>query len=123
MNRDEGSWRENLANGDEPEVHRQGAAISLALNQNSHNRFWLNHYYLKTRDNPDYGMSFDGVTRRPNERFPARAYWGTDKTFDDSDTTASRRWSTNISSTPNRCCARRSVLPTISAATGRRRRT
>ena len=87
MNRDEGSWRENLANGDQPEVHRQGAAISLALNQNSHNRFWLNHYYLKTRDNPDYGIAFDGVTRRPNERFPSRSYWGTDKTFDDSDTT------------------------------------
>ena len=86
MNRDEGSWRENLANGDEPEVHRQGAAISLALNQNSNNRFWINHYYLKTRDNLDYGMSFDGTTRRPNERFPSRAYWGTDKTFDNSDT-------------------------------------
>lgn len=87
MNRDEGSWRENLANGDEPEVHRQGAAISLALNQDSNNRFWLNHYYLKTRDNLDYGISFDGATRRPNERFPSRAYWGTDKTFDNSDTT------------------------------------
>ena len=87
MNRDEGSWRENLANGDQPETHRQGAAISLALNQDSNNRFWLNHYYLKTRDNLDYGMSFDGLTRRPNERFPSRAYWGTDKTFDNSDTT------------------------------------
>ena len=87
MNRDEGSWRENLANGDQPETHRQGAAISLALNQDSNNRFWLNHYYLKTRDNLDYGISFDGVTRRPNERFPSRAYWGTDKTFDNSDTT------------------------------------
>ena len=86
MNRDEGSWRENLANGDDPEVHRQGAAISLALNQNSNNRFWINHYYLKTRDNLDYGMSFDSATRRPNERFPSRAYWGTDKTFDNSDT-------------------------------------
>ena len=86
MNRDEGSWRENLANGDEPEVHRQGAAISLALNQNSNNRFWINHYYLKTRDTLDYGMSFDSTTRRPNERFPSRAYWGTDKTFDNSDT-------------------------------------
>ena len=34
-----GSWRENLANGDQPETHRQGAAISLALNQDSNNRF------------------------------------------------------------------------------------
>jgi catecholate siderophore receptor len=89
MNRDEGSWRENLANGDEPEVHRQGAAISLALNQDSHNRFWLNHYYLKTRDTLDYGISFDNATRRPNERFPSKAWWGTDKTFDNSDTTIS----------------------------------
>ncbi len=87
LNRDEGSWRENTANGDEPEVHRKGAAISLALNQNSHNRFWLNHYYLRTRDNPDYGISFDNATRRPGERFASRSWWGTDKTFDNSDTT------------------------------------
>ena len=86
LNRDEGSWRENTANGDEPEVHRQGAAISLALNQDSNNRFWLNHYYLKTRDMPDYGVSFDNATRRPSDSFPSRSYWGTDKTFDNSDT-------------------------------------
>ena len=86
MNRDEGSWRSNPANGDEPEVHRQGAAISLALNQDSNNRFWLNHYYLKTRDTMDYGISFDPNTREPSKRFPSSTYWGTDRTFDHSDT-------------------------------------
>ena len=122
MNRDEGSWRENLANGDQPETHRQGAAISLALNQDSNNRFWLNHYYLKTRDNLDYGMSFDGVTRRPNERFPSRAYWGTEKTFDNSDTTITTLVN-RIPPRPGLDAAHAAASPTTSAATGRRRRT
>jgi catecholate siderophore receptor len=33
MQRDEGSWRSNPATGSEPEIHRKGLAISLALNQ------------------------------------------------------------------------------------------
>ena len=87
MNRDEGSWRSNPTNGDEPEIHRQGAAVSLALNQNSHNRFWVNYLHLKTRDNPDYGVPFDSATKRPTSLYPASTYWGANKTFDDSDTT------------------------------------
>ena len=87
MNRDEGSWRSNPATGDEPELHRQGIGVSLALNQSSNNRFWINHYFVKTRDNPDYGISFDSTTQRPSTRMPSTYYWGTSKTFDDSDTT------------------------------------
>lgn len=86
MRRDEGSWRENPASGDGPEVHRKGIGISLGLNQDSHNRFWINHYHLRTRDNPDYGISFDAATRAPNKRFPPSTFWGIDRTFDDSDT-------------------------------------
>lgn len=92
MQRDEGSWRFNPATGAEPEIHRQGAAFSLALNRDSHNRFWLNHYYIKTDDNPDYGVSFDNATRRPSERNlvtgpeTASLFWGTDRTFDKSET-------------------------------------
>ncbi|MDX9995258.1 MAG: TonB-dependent siderophore receptor [Rhodocyclaceae bacterium] len=92
MQRDEGSWRSNPATGSEPEIHRKGAAFSLALNRDSHNRFWLNHYYIRTNDNPDYGVSFDAATRRPSERdlVPGREtaslFWGTDRTFDKSET-------------------------------------
>lgn len=87
MHRDEGSWRSNPASGAQPELHRQGAALSLALNQTGQHKFWLNHYTLRTRDNPDYGISFDTATRRPGTRLPANYFWGTDKTFDNSDTT------------------------------------
>jgi len=86
MRRDEGSWRSNPATGDEPEVHRSGIALSLGLNQDTANRFWINHYHLRTRDIPDYGISFDAATRKPSRRMPSRYYWGIDRNFDDSDT-------------------------------------
>lgn len=86
MQRDEGNWRANPANGDEPEIHRKGIGISLALNQTGNSRFWLNHYLLETDDNPDYGINFDPATRRPSKIFPAGTYWGTDRTFDKSET-------------------------------------
>ncbi len=86
MQRDEGNWRSNPANGAEPEIHRKGAALSLALNRDSHNRFWLNHYYVETDDKPDYGISFDTATRRPSKRMPSEYYWGTERNFDKSET-------------------------------------
>ncbi len=102
MDRAEGSWRSNPASGTEPDIHRTGAAISLALNQSSNHKFWLNHYYLRTRDNPDYGIPFDSVTRRPATGYrvsstgaltgvplSAGSFWGTAKTFDNSDTSMS----------------------------------
>lgn len=85
MRRDEGSWRENPASGDGPEVHRKGLGLSLALNQDSANRFWINYFLLKTDDIPDYGVSFDAATRKPGKRFPAKTYWGIDRNFDTSD--------------------------------------
>lgn len=86
MDRNEGSWRSNPASGAEPTISRSGAAISLALNQSDKHKFWLNHYYLRTRDNPDYGISFDSTTRAPTKTFSATTFWGTRSTFDNSDT-------------------------------------
>lgn len=87
MNRDEGSWRSNPANGETPELHRRGVAVSLALNQDTGNKFWINHQYLQTRDIPDYGVSFDSGTRRPTSLYSPSTYFGANKNFDNSDTT------------------------------------
>lgn len=89
MQRDEGSWRSNPVTGTEPEIHRNGFALSLALNQDSNSRFWINHYQVETRDNPDYGISFDNATRAPGSFLPASTFFGIDRTFDVSDTRVS----------------------------------
>ncbi len=104
MDRAEGSWRSNPTSDAGPDIRRSGAAISLALNQAGNHKFWLNHYYLRTRDNPDYGIPFDSVTRQPASGFrtnntstgvltgvalPSSYFWGTSKTFDNSDTSMS----------------------------------
>jgi catecholate siderophore receptor len=123
MQRDEGSWRSNPASGAEPEIHRKGLAFSLALNQRGDHRFWLNHYILSTNDNPDYGISFDGATKRPgtSSRFSPDTFWGADRTFDKSDT----RITTLVHeyrSRPTASCARNCAAPITNAATGRARR-
>jgi catecholate siderophore receptor len=84
--RDEGSWRRNPATGQEPELHRKGYAVSLALNQSKDSKFWLNHVYSSTRDVPDYGISFDAATRAPGTQQPAKNFFGTVRNFDHSDT-------------------------------------
>lgn len=86
MQRDEGSWRSNPATGTEAEIHRKGIAFSLAMNQDSTNRFWLNHYYSETGDNPDYGINFDAATRAPSKRLPVDYFWNIDRNFDNSTT-------------------------------------
>ena len=86
LTRDEGSWRSNPTTGTEAELHRDGLAVSLALNQDSSNKFWLNYLELQTNDNPDYGVSFDPATRAPGTALPASTFFGNDKTFDTSDT-------------------------------------
>ena len=89
MKRDEGSWRSNPEGGAEPDVHRSGIGLSVGLNLYTDHQFWINHYLLRTRDNPDYGIAFDASTREPSKRLPAHYFWGTAKTFDDSDTNIS----------------------------------
>ena len=86
MQRDEGSWRVNPASGTEAEIHRKGIAFSLALNQDSTNKFWLNQYYAETHDNPDYGISFNAATRAPGTILPASTFFNGDRNFDDSTT-------------------------------------
>ena len=86
MQRDEGSWRSNPATGTEPEIHRQGIAVSLGLNLQTDNQFWINYYRLQTHDNPDYGNAFNAATRAPGTILPANYYWGNSQTFDKSDT-------------------------------------
>lgn len=86
MQRDEGSWRSNPATGTEAEIHRRGIAFSLALNQDSDSKFWLNHYYAEGKDNPDYGISFDNATRAPTRQLPASYFFNIDRNFDRSKT-------------------------------------
>lgn len=86
LQRDEGSWRSNPTTGTQPELHRDGIAVSLALSQNTDNAFWLNYYELQTNDNPDYGVSFDPATRAPGTALSASTFFGNDSTFDKSDT-------------------------------------
>ena len=86
MHRDEGSTRSNPTTGTQAEIHRQGLALSLGLNLRTDNQFWLNYYRLQTKDNPDYGISFDPATRAPGTALPANYFWGNARTFDKSDT-------------------------------------
>jgi catecholate siderophore receptor len=89
MTRDEGSWRSNPANGDEPEIHRDGIAGSFGYGLGSGDEFILSHVLTRTDDIPDYGFSFDAATRKPNTNFPVDTYWGTDRNFDESETNVS----------------------------------
>lgn len=86
MKRDEGSWRSNPETGAEPELHRDGVAVSFATGLRTDDEFILSHVYTRTRDIPDYGFSFDSTTKKPNRNFPVDYFWGIDRNFDDSDT-------------------------------------
>ena len=86
MQRDEGSWRINPITGTEAEIHRKGVAVSLALNQNSNNRIWLNHSTLQTNDNPDYGVAFNNTSRAPTTLVAPSVFFNSGRNFDKSDT-------------------------------------
>lgn len=86
MKRDEGSWRENPVSGAEPEVHREGLGASFVTGLYTDDEFTFSHYHLKTADNPDYGIPFDRDTRHPTKLFKNSTFWGSDDTFDDSQT-------------------------------------
>lgn len=86
MKRNEGSWRSNPITDDEPELHRDGLAVSLGLGLNTDDEFILSHVRTTTDDRPDYGISFDNATRKPNKNFSVDTYWGTDRNFDESTT-------------------------------------
>ena len=86
MKRDEGSWRANPTTGAEPEIDRGGAQVSLALGMQTDDEFTFSHVYMRNRDIPDYGFSFDNATRAPNTNFSPDTFWGFDGNFDESDT-------------------------------------
>jgi len=96
MQRKEGSWRENPATGTQPDVDRLGVALSAGYGLGTSNEFTLAHVYMRNRDIPDYGVSFDAGTRRPQAAFPASTFWGFGGNFDVSNThltTASYKYS------------------------------
>lgn len=84
MQRGEGSWRANPVTGDEPELNRDGLALSLGLGLDTDDEFLLSHVRTRTDDKPDYGVSFDATTRKPQTLFSPDTYWGTDRNFDKS---------------------------------------
>ena len=86
MERTEETYRENPANGDHPELNRAGIAVSFGAGIGTENEFLFSHIYTKTRDVPDYGISF--VNKRPinTASINDKTFYGGDKNFDDSDT-------------------------------------
>lgn len=86
MHREEGSWRTNPSTGAEPEIKRQGLALSLGTGLYTDDEFILSHVLTTTDDILDYGISFDASTRRPGKILPASYFWGTDRNFDESET-------------------------------------
>ncbi len=86
MHREDGSWRANPSTGAEPEIKRQGLAFSLGTGLRTNDEFILSHVLTTTDDILDYGISFDGATRRPGKILPSSYFWGTDSNFDESDT-------------------------------------
>jgi catecholate siderophore receptor len=100
MTRDEGSWRSNPVTGAEPEVDRSGAHLSLGLGMQTDDEITLSHVYLRNRDIPDYGFSFDSTTRKPNTNFPVEYFWGIEANFDESDVNISTAtWAHHFSPT------------------------
>lgn len=89
MKRDEGSWRNNPMTGTEPEIHREGAAASVGFGLFTDNELIVSHQYLRTDDNPDYGISFDNATHKPTKRYDEKDFWGIDQNFDESETNIS----------------------------------
>ncbi len=89
MHRDEESWRSNPATGAEPEIHREGLAVSLGMGLATDDEFLLSHIVTTTDGRLDYGISFDANTRRPSTAFPDHYYWGVHANFDEGTTNIS----------------------------------
>jgi len=90
MDRHEETYRKNPANGDHPEFDRQGLAVSFGAGIGTENEVFLNHQYLRTRDVPDYGVSF--LNQRPINatiggiKVDDKSFYGGSQNFDNSDT-------------------------------------
>ncbi len=86
MDRTEETYRKNPTNGDRPELNRAGIAVSLGTGIGTENAFLLSHIYTKTRDVPDFGISF--LNKRPinTAAINDKTFYGGSKNFDNSDT-------------------------------------
>jgi catecholate siderophore receptor len=87
MKRDEGSWRANPVTASEPELHRDGVALSVGTGVNTYDELIFSYARTKTDDKPDYGVSFDASTRLPGTILPVNTYWGIERNFDQGVTT------------------------------------
>lgn len=88
MKREESSSRSNPATGTSPEVNREGVAPSIAFGLGTDHEVTLSHVWVKTKDRADYGIPF--LNGKPNKSYAeSGAYWGTDGTFDNSETNVS----------------------------------
>jgi len=98
MQRGQENWRQNPATGNRPEQNREGIAGSIGFGINTYDELLLSRIFTKTLDVPDYGVSFNNGTganaatntRRPTGNFSSSAFYGTDKNFDDSETTITK---------------------------------
>lgn len=86
MDRDEETYRTNPSNGVHPELKRQGIALSFGTGIGTDNEFFLNHVYTKTRDIPDYGVSFVNKNPVNTSAINNTTFYGSANNFDNSDT-------------------------------------
>lgn len=90
MDRTEENYRQNPSNNDSPTIDRKGVAVSFGTGISTNNELLLSHVFTKTRDIPDYGVSF--FEKRPINKsigdynIDDTTYYGGNKNFDDSDT-------------------------------------
>lgn len=86
MDRKEETYRTNPSNGVHPELDRQGIALSFGAGIGTDNEFYLNHVYTRTRDIPDFGISF--VNKKPinTSAINDKTFYGSANNFDNSDT-------------------------------------
>ena len=83
MKRGEGSFRQNVETGTQPTIEREGIAPSISFGLSTNNQFTLSHYYVKTDDNPDFGISF--ANKLPIDANIGK-FAGNKNTFDRSET-------------------------------------
>lgn len=83
MKRGEGSFRQNVETGTQPTIEREGIAPSISFGLGTNNQFTLSHYYVKTDDNPDFGISF--ANKLPIDANIGK-FAGNKNTFDRSET-------------------------------------
>jgi catecholate siderophore receptor len=86
MDRKEETYRTNPSNGVHPKLDRQGISLSFGAGIGTDNEFYLNHVYTKTRDIPDFGISFFNKKPINTSAINDKTFYGSASNFDNSDT-------------------------------------